>query len=735
MAHRTRSRSTLRRLLSAAAAVALAAAAGCSSSTVDGPPRDDESGEVETRNQSTGESSEAFVFDAEGDAARPLPSYSERLGLHLMNRFRLDPGFYGIATMQGPVPPQLPLIPDPSLVEAGRWQANHVLDQKGEAGNCLCPQFQPQPMGPGQGACCLPESAEQACEITTEGACDGDFRSGNGCGTACPLFDRKNTCCTMTRNDGKVECQPSEVDVTCDDEQNATTQQRRWELLATGSSNISDELYQRAQLPSQSALPEIPGQLIACWAIGGCSPPTVALQPPQPFLDRGVSSFGIGQVSDVIVPEECQEPEDTCQVGTCTDPSTGDNLCDEETNPECSGICRGEACNGRCIEDGEPVSCELPTPPDEEECQPSEFDRKYYISYVHGGTQEPIPTLVDGIHYQLGRFTGDLFESTSEAQTGFGIHYFEPAGDAQSANVVVDGSCESLEVEKRNVTEEMEMASNHLDGGVSRDAKAGDVDSGDASGMDTGSDTNTDTSPGDTGRMDAADAGPGMNFWGTRYGTEVDLETGCHRYVFVFEDADGFTHTYPRYGSLGANIETIETEDGSTRGPVANDEDCPIWSTERPDLSCLQEGDQCAEGETRQCYTGRDNTRGQGICELGTEQCVNGRWSGVCEGEVTPESSETCGDGLDNDCNGFVDENCGSDTPDAGMSDDTGGTGDAGDAGGGDISPISPGNGGGGDSGCGLADGGGPSPLAPALAVAVGLVALRIRRGRRDSEI
>jgi len=45
------------------------------------------------------------------------------------------------------------------------------------------------------------------------------------------------------------------------------------------------------------------------------------------------------------------------------------------------------------------------------------------------------------------------------------------------------------------------------------------------------------------------------------------------------------------------------------------------------------------------------------VCQQGIETCSDGVWS-ECEGEVTPDLSETCGDGKDNNCNSSTDENC-----------------------------------------------------------------------------
>jgi hypothetical protein len=56
----------------------------------------------------------------------------------------------------------------------------------------------------------------------------------------------------------------------------------------------------------------------------------------------------------------------------------------------------------------------------------------------------------------------------------------------------------------------------------------------------------------------------------------------------------------------------------------------------------------CDEGEVREC--GSDI----GECSIGAESCVGGEWSGICDGEVA-FTDEIC-DGLDNDCDVFVDE-------------------------------------------------------------------------------
>ena len=54
------------------------------------------------------------------------------------------------------------------------------------------------------------------------------------------------------------------------------------------------------------------------------------------------------------------------------------------------------------------------------------------------------------------------------------------------------------------------------------------------------------------------------------------------------------------------------------------------------------------------CYNGPPGTAGVGICRAGTQACVGGSPAGDCTGQQLPEL-EVC-DGLDNDCNGAVDD-------------------------------------------------------------------------------
>jgi hypothetical protein len=60
-------------------------------------------------------------------------------------------------------------------------------------------------------------------------------------------------------------------------------------------------------------------------------------------------------------------------------------------------------------------------------------------------------------------------------------------------------------------------------------------------------------------------------------------------------------------------------------------------------------------GATRSCYDGASGTEGVGPCHGGTQTCDGTVW-GACTGEQVP-TGEVCGNGVDDNCNGMVDEN------------------------------------------------------------------------------
>ena len=63
----------------------------------------------------------------------------------------------------------------------------------------------------------------------------------------------------------------------------------------------------------------------------------------------------------------------------------------------------------------------------------------------------------------------------------------------------------------------------------------------------------------------------------------------------------------------------------------------------------------CNPGDKRACYSGPDGTENVGTCQAGEQTCgATGQW-GLCENEVTPRG-EICGNAQDDDCDGKVDE-------------------------------------------------------------------------------
>ena len=63
----------------------------------------------------------------------------------------------------------------------------------------------------------------------------------------------------------------------------------------------------------------------------------------------------------------------------------------------------------------------------------------------------------------------------------------------------------------------------------------------------------------------------------------------------------------------------------------------------------LEEATFCTPGITRPCPD-------VGICTGRVKICDNGRWSEDCTGGVQPALQEICDNGLDDNCNGVMDE-------------------------------------------------------------------------------
>ena len=98
------------------------------------------------------------------------------------------------------------------------------------------------------------------------------------------------------------------------------------------------------------------------------------------------------------------------------------------------------------------------------------------------------------------------------------------------------------------------------------------------------------------------------------------------------------------------------SNNGSNNGGGCGEEVC-----DGVDNDCdgeVDEGIACLCGPDPSCYGGPAGTRGQGICTDGERSCDGtGEFWGPCSDWSGPEV-EACDDGLDNDCDGVIDNGC-----------------------------------------------------------------------------
>jgi Putative metal-binding motif len=122
----------------------------------------------------------------------------------------------------------------------------------------------------------------------------------------------------------------------------------------------------------------------------------------------------------------------------------------------------------------------------------------------------------------------------------------------------------------------------------------------------------------------------------------------CHKFVDaqdICKSADGIPITCAQQTDKKQNIDTCL--DG-----LDNDCDGNVDENDSGDCKC-DDLDANNHPNEKPCYTGSADVRGKGLCRDGKQPCQNGAWQ-QCMGDVLP--SHEVHDGLDNNCNGEVDE-------------------------------------------------------------------------------
>jgi streptogramin lyase len=77
------------------------------------------------------------------------------------------------------------------------------------------------------------------------------------------------------------------------------------------------------------------------------------------------------------------------------------------------------------------------------------------------------------------------------------------------------------------------------------------------------------------------------------------------------------------------------------------------------DEGCMPGGAPgCDDRQQQPCYEGPAHTAGRGICHGGIRDCVGDQWT-ACADQQLPEAAEVCGNAIDENCDGRVDEDCG----------------------------------------------------------------------------
>ena len=162
---------------------------------------------------------------------------------------------------------------------------------------------------------------------------------------------------------------------------------------------------------------------------------------------------------------------------------------------------------------------------------------------------------------------------------------------------------------------------------------------------DDGDKTDTVSEYGD----DDGDKTDTMSEYGDDDGDKTDT-------VSEYGDDDGNkTDTTSEYGDDDGDPDDPRTDnDGGSSGMTDDSGNDPDSQTDDDTAA-----GECVPGQKQVCeYHGPAETEGIGPCRAAIKTCgENGKWGG-CEGEILPadETGGLCSDGIDNDCNGAVDD-------------------------------------------------------------------------------
>lgn len=131
-------------------------------------------------------------------------------------------------------------------------------------------------------------------------------------------------------------------------------------------------------------------------------------------------------------------------------------------------------------------------------------------------------------------------------------------------------------------------------------------------------------------------------------GILVALVTACGSEEFETKAA---TNEDSGVGGAGSSGGTS----GAGGSVVDSGGDSPVISCDLDAGALNTEGCACSlQGDVKGCYLGKPGP--QSACTQGNQLCSAGVW-GACAGATAP-SDEKCGDELDNDCDGVVDNGC-----------------------------------------------------------------------------